>query len=199
MCNLRVLLVLIFCYPFLVFSQSNSANVEDSTSMSVFTNDSGATGCYRAASIAARIHYTSTKELENCNIALKQSALSFRDRAATLTNRGIIHMALVNYEMAVEDFSAALDLKPEFGEIHVNIGNVYYMDGVYDKAIEQYTSAIVKQTTKAHVAYINRGMAYEKQGDFDNAELDYREAMNLLPNAALPQVRLDQLLNKKQK
>jgi tetratricopeptide (TPR) repeat protein len=197
MYNLRILLILIFCYPLLLFPQNRSAKVEDSSSMSVFTNDSGATGCYRAASIAARIHYTSTKELENCNIALNQSALSFRDRAATLTNRGIIHMALVNYEMAIEDFSSALNLKPELGEIHVNIGNVYYMDGVYDKAIEQYTSAIVKQTTKVHVAYINRGMAYEKQGDFENAELDYREAMTLLPDAALPQVRLEQLLNKK--
>ncbi|MGK0297377.1 MAG: tetratricopeptide (TPR) repeat protein [Gammaproteobacteria bacterium] len=197
MCNLIVLLILIFLYPLLVFPQSKSANVEDSSSMSVFTNDSGATGCYRAASIAARIHYTSTKELENCNIALKQSALSFRDRAATLTNRGIIHMALMNYEMAIKDFSSALDIKPDFGEIHVNIGNVYFMDGVYDKAIEQYTSAIVKQTTKVHVAYINRGMAYEKQGDYENAELDYREAMTLLPDAALPQVRLEQLLNKK--
>jgi tetratricopeptide (TPR) repeat protein len=197
MFNLRILLILIFCYPLLVFPQSRSANVEDSSSMSVFTNDNGATGCYRAASIAARIHYTSTRELDNCNIALKQSALSFRDRAATLTNRGIIHMSLVNYEMAIEDFSAALELKPEFGEIHVNIGNVYFMDGGYDMAIEHYTSAIVKQTTKVHVAYINRGMAYEKQGNFEKAELDYREAMNLLPGSALPQVRLEQLLNKK--
>jgi Flp pilus assembly protein TadD len=41
-------------------------------------------------------------------------------------------------------------------------------------------------------------MAYEKQGDFDNAEQDYRYAMELLPDAALPQVRLDQLLRKKQ-
>jgi len=71
------------------------------------------------------------------------------------------------------------------------------MDGGYDMAIEHYTSAIVKQTTKVHVAYINRGMAYEKQGNFEKAELDYREAMNLLPGSALPQVRLEQLLNKK--
>ena len=166
--------------------------------MDVMTRDSGARGCYRAAGVAARIHYTSKKELVNCNNALNRSAMSVRDRAATLTNRGIIHIALENYELAIEDFTSSLKLKPELGEVHINIGNVYFLDRVYDKAIEQYTVAIEKQTTKVHVAYINRGMAYEKLGDFDNAEQDYRYAMDLLPDAALPQVRLEQLFRKKQ-
>jgi tetratricopeptide (TPR) repeat protein len=194
----RVFLILFLCYPLLVFAQDRSANFKDSTSMDVITNDSGARSCFRAASIAARIHYSSKQELDNCSYALDKSALSFRDRAATLTNRGIINIALENYENAIQDFSAALKLKPELGEVYINIGNVYFLDGAYDQAIEQYTAAIEKQSIKVHVAYINRGMAYEKQGDFDNAEQDYRYAMELLPDAALPQVRLDQLLRKKQ-
>ena len=194
----RVYLIFILCCPLLAFAQDRSANFRDSTSMDVMTNDSGARNCYRAASIAARIHYSSSQELENCNNALNRSAMSLRDRAATLTNRGIIHIALENYENSIQDFSSALDLKPELSEVHINIGNVYFLDGVYDKAIEEYTFAIENQSIKVHVAHINRGMAYEKQGDFDNAEQDYREAMNLLPDAALPQVRLDQLFRKKQ-
>lgn len=165
--------------------------------MDIMGQDSNARDCYRAASIAARIHYTSAREVENCSYALNRGAMSERDRAATLTNRGIIHMALKDYREAIADFSAALELKPEFGEIYINIGNVYYLDGAYSEAIEQYSAAIEKESTRVHVAYINRGMAHEKLGEFDNAEQDYRQAAELLPGAALPQVRLDQLLRKK--
>jgi tetratricopeptide (TPR) repeat protein len=173
------------------------AQYHDSTSMDVLTGDSYARDCYRAASVAARIHYTSHEDLESCEFALRFSAMSLRDRAATLTNRGIIRMSLEDYEAAIQDYSSALKLKPEFGEIYVNIGNVYYMGKVFDKAIEEYTNAIDRQTTKIHIAYLNRGMAYENLEEWDNAEADYRAAMEIIPDAALPAVRLDQLLRKK--
>ena len=186
-----ILIILLFS-PVIAFAQYH-----DSTSMDVLTGDSYARDCYRAASVAARIHYTSHEDLESCEFALRFSAMSLRDRAATLTNRGIIQMSLENYEAAIQDYTSALKLKPEFGEIYVNIGNVYYMGKVFDKAIEEYTSAIERQTTKIHIAYLNRGMAYENLEDWDNAEADYRTAMEIIPDAALPAVRLDQLLRKK--
>ncbi len=192
-------LFLIFtCLYFPVKAQDMTGRYEDNTSMDVLINDNNARSCYRAAGIAARIHYTSSSELEKCTLALTRSALSPRDRAATLTNRGIIHMALNHFDAAIEDFNGALELKPEFGEIHVNIGNIYFINDDYHGAVEEYTFAIEKETTKAHVAYINRGMAYEKIGDVKNAENDYRVALELLPGASLPRVRLDQLLNDNQ-
>ncbi|NNE37182.1 MAG: tetratricopeptide repeat protein [Gammaproteobacteria bacterium] len=191
----RVFLFFIFiCLTFSVISQDRTGRYEDNTSMDVLINDNNARSCYRAAGIAARIHYTSSLELEKCNVALTRSALSPRDRAATLTNRGIIHMALDHFDAAISDFNGALELKPEFGEIHVNIGNIYFINDDYSGAVEEYTAAIEKETTKAHVAHINRGMAYEKMGDLGNAEQDYRIALELLPGASLPRVRLEQLL-----
>lgn len=187
------LLVLLLSSPLTVLAQYH-----DSTSMEIMTGNSYARDCYRAASIAARIHYTSSKEIETCTFALDYSALSLRDRAATLANRGIIYMALEDYQRAIQDYTAALNLKPEFGEINVNIGNVYYLGKVFDKAVEEYTAAIEKKTTKAHIAFLNRGMAYENLGDFDKAETDYRSSAQLVPDWALPEVRLDQLLRKKQ-
>jgi tetratricopeptide (TPR) repeat protein len=197
---LRIFLGLTLLLPILGFAQSQDkfTKYQHSTSMEVITDNTHARDCYRAAGIAARIHYTSSREIENCNRALDYGAMSLRDRAATLTNRGIIFMALKDYENAIQDYSSALKLKPEFGEIYVNIGNVYYLRKVFDKAIEEYTSAIEKSTTKIHIAHINRGMAYESLGEFDNAERDYRAAMDLAPDTALPQVRLDQLMRKKQ-
>ena len=196
----KVFIILMILVPGMTIAQdSKFERYQHSTSMDVITGNSYARTCYRAAGIAARIHYTSKKELMACDMAMNFGAMSLRDRAATLTNRGIIYMALENYESAIKDYSDALKLKPEFGEIHVNIGNVYFLGKVFDKAIEEYTTAIELETTKIHIAHINRGMAYESLGDFDNAETDYRLVMELFPDAALPQVRLDQMLRKKEK
>ena len=189
------LIIILFSLSLPVLSQDMTGRYEDNTSMSILGNDGNASDCYRAAGIAARIHYTSSRDLIKCNLALTRSALSPRDRAATLTNRGIIHIALDHYDEAITDLNGALELKPEFGEVHVNIGNIYFINDDYFSAVEEYTAAIDKQTTKVHVAHINRGMAYEKLGDFENAEKDYRIALELIPSASLPRVRLDQLLN----
>ena len=189
-------LFLILFLPLAVKAQGGG--LDDSTSMEVISSDSDARACYRAASIAARIHYTSTRDLENCDSALSRGAMSPRDRAATLTNRGIIQMALGRHAPALEDFNAALSLRPDFGEVHVNMGNIYFLEQDYASAVGQYSSAIDKQTTKAHIAHINRGMAYERIGNLDQAEADYRAAMALVPGSALPQVRLDQLTRKRQ-
>jgi tetratricopeptide (TPR) repeat protein len=187
-------LVLLLAVPVAGLAQGR---LEDSTSMEVMVQDDAARGCYRAASIAARIHYTSERELENCTEALERGAMSPRDRAATLTNRGIIYMALSNFDMALQDFNAALALRPDFGEIHVNMGNIYFLKRQYGEAVGQYGAAIDKQTGKAHIAHINRGMAYERLGNFDAAEQNYRDAMAILPDSALPQVRLDELARKR--
>jgi tetratricopeptide (TPR) repeat protein len=197
--QLKILLTLLFLSPLFVTAQDKFDKYQHSTSMDVITGNNFARNCYRAAGIAARIHYTSKKELDQCYNALNYGAMSLRDRAATLTNRGIIFMALEDYENAIEDYTSALHLKPDFGEIHVNIGNVYFLGKVFDKAIEEYTTAISLESSKIHIAHINRGMAYENIGDFNNAEAEYRTVMELLPEAALPQVRLDQLLRKKAK
>jgi tetratricopeptide (TPR) repeat protein len=196
---LKIFVTLLLLSPVFVLAQSKFDKYQHSTSMDVITGNSYARNCYRAAGIAARIHYTSSKELSECDNALNFGAMSLRDRAATLTNRGIIFMSLEIYDKAIADYSSALHLKPEFGEIHINIGNVYFMGKVFDKAIDEYSQAIELETTKIHIAHINRGMAYENLGEFNNAEQEYRTAMALQPDTALPQVRLDQLLIKKAK
>ena len=187
-----IFLIIFLCYPLLLSAQTG-ARFRDSTSLDVMTQESDARECYRAAGIAARIHYTSSRDLENCTYALQRGAMSPRDRAATYTNRGIINMSLKNYEDAIADYKAAMELRPDFGEIHINIGNVYFLDQSYFEAIDEYTVAIEKETSRIHIAYINRGMAYEKLGNFDRAEEDYLVAKELLPDAALPQLRLDEL------
>lgn len=158
------------------------------------SNNTPARECYQAASIAARIHYTSRKDVETCSYALQRTALTPRDRAATLANRGIIYMSLEDYQKAIQDYSAALTLKPEFGELNVNIGNVYFLGKSFDKALVEYSTAIEKNTSKPQIAYFNRGMTHESMGKF--TEADYRMALQLFPEWAAAQSKLDELLLK---
>lgn len=195
--NYRNVTVSLFAFiTFLVLPSTGTAQGSSATSMTVIGGDARAQDCYRSAGIAAQIHYTSKSELENCTYALDYANLSLRDRAATLVNRGIIYMALEEYDKAIQDYSTAKRLSPDFGEIYVNVGNIYYLGKLYDKAIEEYSSAIEKNTHRRHVAYFNRGMAYEKLGEFAKAETDYRTVMELVPDWVLPQTRLTELQNK---
>jgi tetratricopeptide (TPR) repeat protein len=188
----------VYVLVLLCFSTGKTFAQYNSTSMEIIsTSNSHARDCYYAATIAARIHYTSRKEIENCNVALNFTNLSLHDRAATLANRGIIYMSLEEYQKAIQDYTTAMKLRPDFGELYVNIGNVYFMGQVYDKAIQEYTNALDKNTSKSHIAYFNRGMAYEGLGNLDSAENDYRTATELMPEWSLAQDKLKELQIKK--
>ena len=186
-----LLIIMALALPASAVSQNR---YQDSTSMDILaTNNTPARDCYQAASIAARIHYSSRKDIETCDYALHRTALTPRDRAATLANRGIIYMSLEEFQKAIQDYSAALALRPDFGELNVNIGNVYYMGNSFDKAVVEYTTALEKNTSKPHIAYFNRGMSYESLGDLPRAEADYKAALAILPEWITPQTKLEQL------
>ena len=182
----------------LVLPASASAEYYESTSMEVMAfNNSPARSCYQDATIAARIHYTSRKSLENCNYALSRTAMSLRDRAATHANRGIIFMSLEEFPKAIEDYNKALAMKPELGELYVNIGNVYYMGDAFEKAIAEYNKALEMKTSKPHVAHFNRGMAYENLKNYASAEADYTAAQALMPDWTAPPAKLAELQQQK--
>lgn len=169
----------------------------EGNSIEVLAGDNApARDCYRAASIAARIHYTSRRELERCDEALNYTALTPRDRAATLANRGIILMSLEEFQRAIQDYTTALALKPEFGELNVNIGNIYYLGKSYDKAVAEYTTAIEKQSSRIQIAYMNRGMAYENLGRLAEAEADMLMALQIAPEWEAAKKQLDELREK---
>ena len=183
-----IVLVAAVTAPPLVFA----TNHYDSTSIEILSGDNTeARRCYQSASIAARIHYVSRNDLENCDYALTRTALTPRDRAATLANRGIIYMSLDEYDLAIKDYTAAIALKPDFGELNVNIGNIYYLGKAYDKAVAEYTAALDKNTSRPYVAYFNRGMAHESLGDLVSAETDIMTALEMVPGWVAAQKKLD--------
>lgn len=168
-------------------------------SIQVFGGHQSARDCYMAATIAAQIHTASKDDADVCTFALEEVTMKPRDRVATLVNRGIIYVALEEYNKAIRDYDKAYQISPDIAEIHVNRGNMLFMSGHLERAVAEYTRAIELKLPRQYVVYYNRALAYEKLSEYDKAEADYRRALELMPGWVHAQDKLDRLLNRTKK
>ncbi|MCP5146280.1 MAG: tetratricopeptide repeat protein [Gammaproteobacteria bacterium] len=175
------------------------ANVQGQ-SVTIFGGNSLARDCYRNATMAVKLSdFVSHSAIEPCDTALEHGDMSMRDRAATFVNRGIIYANMQLYTDAVRDYEKALKMRPDFAETYINRGNIFFLGRAYLRAIEDYTTALEKMSSdNLHVAYLNRGMAYERIGDAALAEQDYRRALELSPGWTIATDRLGKLLSNAQ-
>jgi tetratricopeptide (TPR) repeat protein len=67
-------------------------------------------------------HGARLRGVETCNRALAERALSSSDRAATLVNRGILHMYAKELDLALATYEEALKVNPGLAEAYVNKG-----------------------------------------------------------------------------
>ena len=175
----------------LVFSCTGLAQ-----SVTIIGQSEDARECYFAAQIAIQMQSASRSDIETCSRALQTQNLGLRDKAATFINRGIIYVALEDYQDAIKDYKTAENLYPDFGAIHVNRGNLFFISEAYDGAIKEYNKALDVGLTQESVAYLNRGMAYEKLGKLQQAKTDYLQAIQLSPDWKQAQNKLERV-NKK--
>ena len=180
------LLSMVLCYSPAVFAQA----------MTVFSGGAEARSCYLAATTAANRMFTSREDLETCDRALETGILKRRDRAGTLVNRAIVETSLSRYQDAFADYHSALAIVPDLPEAYVGRGNIYFLAGKLDRAIEDYSRALELNISRAYIAHLNRGMAYEKLGRYDVAEADYRQALAAQPDWELAKQKLDRVLAK---
>ncbi|MDR0502921.1 MAG: tetratricopeptide repeat protein [Treponema sp.] len=87
------------------------------------------------------------------------------------------------YDLAINDFTQAIRLAPDYAKAYVERGNAYSYKDDYDNAIADYTQAI-KIVPNYINAYINRGDAYVNTGDHDRAIADFIQAIRINPNDA---------------
>lgn len=128
--------------------------------------------------------------MNECNAAVTGPTLNVRDRAATLVNRGILHLIRRDGANALADFDFALRLRPDLGEAHVNRGAALILLKRYAEAIAAINHGLSLDTTDPHEAYFNRALANERLGDPAAAYSDFRRAQALKPDWALPGVEL---------
>jgi protein O-mannosyl-transferase len=111
------------------------------------------------------------------------------DKLAMVYNlRGLSFMNENKNEQAFRDFSAALDLKPDFVEVMNNRGTILIAERKYNEAIGEFSAAIEKKADYAE-AYFNRGIANFNTGKKAEACLDWQTAARLGNNAAAQMYR----------
>ena len=84
---------------------------------------------------------------------------------------------------AIEHYTEAIDLNPEYTKAYNNRGVAYKDIGEFDKALQDYIKAIDLNPELA-LPYNNRGVAYKDIGEFDKALQDFSKAIDLNPDYA---------------
>lgn len=119
--------------------------------------------------------------LARCSFAL-QTALTVSDRAATFVNRGVIHLGLHQDEQALADINQGLALDPDLGDAYIDRGAALMSLGRYDEALGDLNKGISLGPHRPHIAYYDRAIIFERNGDIRSAYNDYKKALQLEPS-----------------
>lgn len=98
-------------------------------------------------------------------------------------NRGRAYRLIKKYDQAIVELNRAIQLSPtEFGyRANGNIGLIYHQQGLYDKALEAFATAISYDDSKADTYYL-RGETYTVMRNYEAAIQDYQAAISRFPN-----------------
>ena len=114
------------------------------------------------------------------------------------TALGQIYFDEKNYDLTVDNFEAALKIKPkEMQNLHWMLGAAYYYTGKYNIAIDESQLALDKSENKNQFAQNIMGLCLAKQGKEDEAMKRYQTAMNLDVKFADPHINISTILNDK--
>ncbi len=142
-----------------------------------------AQACYEAAD-SGKI--APQQALNMCDLALTQEVLRRKDKAATYTNRGILHMRSGNNTKAMWDYERSIAMMPGLTEAKVNLGAALYNLKRYPEALVALNEGITTTSLEARViGYYNRGLTHEKLGDLQASYEDFRSALSMQPDFKL--------------
>lgn len=88
-------------------------------------------------------------------------------------------------EAAIAILQRLINSHPQVARVHMVLGDVYTNEREFRKASKAYTVALnlLEKDGKAQwFLYYARAVAFERMGDWDKAEIDFRTALKLSPN-----------------
>lgn len=98
--------------------------------------------------------------------------------AVNYFNRGVDYQEQGQLDLAIEEYTEAIAVNPDFADAYFNRGVAYFEKGDFDQAIADYSKAIESNPQFAD-AYANRGVAYAVTGQYDQALVDLDKAIEL--------------------
>ena len=93
-------------------------------------------------------------------------------------NRGNARSDLGDFEGAIEDYTQAIQINPNYTDVYYNRGNAHYELGDLESAIEDYTQAIKINYNYAD-AYYNRANVRAELEDKQRAIEDFQKAADI--------------------
>lgn len=113
---------------------------------------------------------------------LKVTKLS-PDNANGYTMLGVAYFKKNDYDSAVSNLTRAIELKPKLAEAYGYRAEAYRLKGMLDLAVQDATRAIEigGHNWTIGKAYSTRTKAYKELGDFEQADADFKKAVNLDP------------------
>ena len=143
--------------------------------------------CYEAAESAM---LPMVRDIRRCDEALLRENLSGYEIVATHVNRGILRLRRGFVDQAVADFDRAIALDPEQPEAYLNKGAALIRRQNPQEALQLFTVALERNTSRPAIAHFGRAVANEELGNLSAAYRDYRRASELDPDWADPRTEL---------
>ncbi|MEM7445944.1 MAG: tetratricopeptide repeat protein [Pseudomonadota bacterium] len=119
--------------------------------------------------------------IEACTQTIESGQLSDGDLAIAYNLRGAAYIRQGQDALAIDDFSEAIRLNPEFAKPYINRGAAYFNSGQSQLALQDLENA-VRLDPEDDAGHFNRGILYFDQGDYDRALEDLNEAIRLRPD-----------------
>ena len=94
---------------------------------------------------------------------------------------GSVNKQLGKLEEAIDVYKKAIDIKPDYAELHYNIGNALKEQGKLDEAIEAFTKAVSIKPNYT-LAYNNMSNVLKEQGKLEEAIEVYNKALSITPD-----------------
>lgn len=119
--------------------------------------------------------------IQYCTSAIQSGELSTENLVPVLTKRGFAYYRKRNFDQAISDFSAVIQLDPNNAKIYIKRGMAYdYSEQNYDETIDNYNSAIRLDPNNA-LYYNYRCWALVLKGDAQSALSDCNKSLELQP------------------
>ncbi len=95
-------------------------------------------------------------------------------------HRGMVYFVQSNYELAIEDFTHAIQTNPQNFRAYNNRGLSYRMLKMFDRALEDFDRSLEIDPTQAE-SYFGRAHVYFEMADFPQALEDCNKVLDLQP------------------
>lgn len=102
------------------------------------------------------------------------TSTQFYESGTSYTEKG-------QHDLAIVDFSKAVQANPQYVEAYISRGMSYAQKGQYDSAIAD-ASKVIQLAPQNWYGYNNRGYAYIKKGQIDLAIADFNKMLRLFPD-----------------